>query len=363
MKEPEITEKDNYPEKIETKYVFEITRGQSPERVDVFLSQAVAGATRNRVQKAIDSGMVMINGSPVKASRKVQPLDKVEVTLMKPPPMELVPEDIALNIVYEDKYVLVVDKPAGMCVHPGFGNRYGTLVNALLYHFGVRENIQIEVDDTDEEETSEGEIFAGDDVRPGLVHRIDKDTSGLLLIAKDPVSHAFLAKQFADKTTEREYWAVVWGTFKESQGEIADNIGRSPKDRKIFTAMKRGGKTARTDYFVLENMNNTALVKFVLHTGRTHQIRVHAQSINRPIFGDQTYGGDTILYGGEKAKFRQLADKCLKIAQRQILHAKTLGFIHPETQEFMRFESALPQDFQEILALLDNKEKAADTKM
>lgn len=346
---------NNYPDKIETVYSFQITAGQSPERVDVFLSRAMGGATRNRVQKSIDMGCVKINGKPVKASKKIQPGDKVECMMMKLPPIELVPENIPLKIVYEDDYLMVVNKPSSMCVHPGFGNRSGTLVNALLYHFGITENIPIEIDDDEDEDTNEGQIFAGDQVRPGLVHRIDKDTSGLLVIAKDPETHAFLANQFAEKTTEREYWALVWGDFDDECGTIDENLGRSTKDRKQFTVVKKGGKTAKTDYFVLESYRYLSLVKYVLHTGRTHQIRVHSQFIKHPIFGDSFYGGTSINYGGENSKFKVIAEKCLKIASsRQMLHAKTLGFVHPATNQIMRFDSELPEDFKTIIDLIKN---------
>jgi 23S rRNA pseudouridine1911/1915/1917 synthase len=344
---------NNYPDKIETTYTFYITAGQSPERVDIFLSRAIGGATRNRVQKAIDMGCVKINGKAVKASRKVQPGDNVECVVMKLPPIELVPENIPLEVLFEDDYLMVINKPSGMCVHPGFGNRSGTLVNALLHHFGITENVPIEIDDDEDEETSEGEIFAGDKVRPGLVHRIDKDTSGLLVIAKDPASHAFLAKQFAEKSTEREYWALVWGQFSNSTGEINANLARSNKDRKIFTVVPKGGKSALTDYFALDDYQYISLVKYVLRTGRTHQIRVHSQYLKHPIFGDPFYGGTSINYGGENPRFRIIAEKCLKIASnRQMLHAKTLGFVHPISKQKLRFDSELPSDFKSIIDIL-----------
>lgn len=347
---------NNYPDKIETIYKFSITNGQKPERVDVFLTRAIAGATRNRVQKAIDANCVLINGKPVKASRKIQPGDEVQCTIMKLPPIELIPEPIPIEIVYEDEYLIVVNKQRGLVVHPSIGHRSGTLINALLYHFGIKEAIKIELDDEEDDESDEEitdeKIFASDAVRPGLVHRIDKDTSGLLVVAKDPVTHSDLSRQFAEKTTERQYQAIIWGNPKNDLGTIEGNIGRSPKNRKLFTILAKGGKYAKTDYFVLERFKYVSYARFVLHTGRTHQIRVHSHHIGHPIFGDPTYSGTSIVYGGENPHFRAIAEKCLKIANnRQILHAKTLGFTHPATKKFMQFDSHLPEDFAEILDL------------
>lgn len=339
----------NYPQYIEKIYTFDITSGQRPERVDVFLTRAILNATRTKVQKAIDDGNVKVNGLPIKASRKVLPGDMLECTIMKPPPLELVPENIPLDILYEDEFLAVVNKPGGMCTHPGFGNRYGTLVNALLFHFGVRESVPIEIDDEDEEE---GVIYAGEGVRPGIVHRLDKDTSGLLVIAKNSATHAALASQFADRTTEREYNAIVWGIPKSPEGSVEGNIGRSQKDRKLFTVAHRGGKYAKTDYTMIDEFEYTSLLKFKLHTGRTHQIRVHAAHIKLPVFGDIFYGGDKVVYGGENLKFKRKAEKCLKLINRQMLHARTLGFHHPDIDEFMRFECPLPADFVEVMKIL-----------
>ncbi|HOM03953.1 MAG TPA: RluA family pseudouridine synthase [Candidatus Kapabacteria bacterium] len=351
---------NNYPDKIETVYKFNITSGQKPERVDVFLTRAIAGATRNRVQKAIDAECVRINGKPVKASRKIQPGDEVECVILKLPPIELIPEPIPIEIVYEDEHLVVVNKQRGLVVHPSIGHRSGTLINALLYHFGLRDAIKLELDDEDEEienddELTDEQIFASDAVRPGLVHRIDKDTSGLLVVAKNAIIHAELSRQFAEKTTEREYQAIIWGSPKQEKGTIIGNIGRSPKNRKLFTILPKGGKYAKTDYEVLENYKYVSLARFQLHTGRTHQIRVHSHYIGHPIFGDPTYGGTSIVVGGENPKFRSIAEKCLKIAnERQILHAKTLGFYHPALKQFMRFDSPLPEDFRQILELFRN---------
>ncbi len=342
--------KDNYPDYIEAIFKFNIPSGQIPLRLDVFLTNSIKNATRTKVQKAIDAGTVTVNGKIKKASYKILPDDKIVCKLMKPPPMELVPENIKLDIAYEDDTLLVVNKPAGMVTHPGFGNRYGTLVNAILYYLGQRESISIEVDD--EEEIEESKVFASQDIRPGIVHRLDKNTSGLLVIAKNSIDHSKLAEQFHDRTIERFYYALVWGNLKEDEGHFEGNIARSPRDRKLFTVVKKGGKTAYTDYWVLERYDFLTLVKIKLRTGRTHQIRVHFSFNNHQVFGDGDYGGRAILYGGSNKKNKDLAGKCLKIAKRQMLHAKILGFSHPETKERLLFESELPDDFTEVLNIL-----------
>lgn len=343
--------RNNYPEYIEKVFTFSIPRNQKPERLDQFIARSVINATRTRVQKAIDEGLVTINGKCAKASRKVQPGDIVECKLLKPPPIELVPENISLDIVFEDEYLLVVNKPAGMCSHPGFGNRYGTLVNAVLWHFGARESMPVEIDD-DDEELEEGSIFAGDAVRPGIVHRLDKDTSGLLVIAKKADIHAKIAVQFAERTTDREYCAIVWGIPMENIGTIAGNIGRSPRDRKLFAVVKKDGKHAVTDYEIIQKHLYTSLVKFKLHTGRTHQIRVHSSHLGHPILGDTFYGGDSMVFGGGNATFKKFGERALKIATRQMLHARTLGFTHPVTSDRLFFTAGLPKDMLEVLDIL-----------
>lgn len=350
MKERDFDDKENYPDYIETVFEFNITKGQTPERVDVFLARSVANSTRTKVQKAIDQGVVTINGSTVKAGRKIQPGDLVVCKIMKAPPIELIPQDIPLNVVYEDDDLMVINKTAGMCVHPGFGNRSGTLVNALLYKMGVREKVAFDLED--EEEENEGAIFASDSVRPGIVHRIDKDTSGLLVIGKNPYVLAKLSEQFAAKTTEREYNAIVWGVLKEDFGRINENLGRSPRDRKLFAVLKHGGKTAITDYEVIERFAYATLVKFKLHTGRTHQIRVHSSFMKHPIFGDSSYGGNLVVFGGENKKFKKAAEKALLELNRQALHAKTLGFVHPVSGKHLSFSSELPEDMLKVLNTL-----------
>ena len=340
--------KENYPGYIEHILDFKVPPGQTPERIDLYISRNTQNATRTKVQKAISEGNVTVNEKKAKASRKVQPGDHIICKIMKPPPIELVPEDIPLDIIYEDDHLLVVNKPAGMCVHPGFGNRYGTLVNALLYHFGERESQEIEIDE-DEDTENEASVFAGDSIRPGIVHRLDKDTSGLLVIAKDQNTHAKLAQQFAERTTSREYNALVWGEIEDETGTITGDIGRSSRDRKLFDVVKRGGKKAITHFSVIERYEFLTLLSLRLETGRTHQIRVHCKHINHPVFGDPSYGGDSLLYGGENKQFRQKAEKALSLSGRQLLHAKTLGFTHPLSKEYMEFSSELPRDFNEIL--------------
>lgn len=342
--------KDNYPEYIEHTFELNVPGGQQPERLDIYISRNVQNATRTKVQKAISEGNVTVNDRSAKASRKVQPNDHIICKIMKPPPIELVPEDIPLEIVYEDEYLLVVNKPAEMCVHPGFGNRYGTLVNALLYHFGERDPREIEIDDEDDAE-DESDVYSGDEIRPGIVHRLDKDTSGLLVIAKDQFTHAKIAEQFANRTTTREYNALVWGNFENDSGIIEGNIGRSSRDRKLFDVVKKGGKHAITEYAVLQRFDYLTLLKLKLHTGRTHQIRVHCKHINHPVFGDMAYGGDSVLFGGENKVFRIKAEKSIKSVDRQLLHAKTLGFRHPKTKEFLEFDSELPEDFNKCLKM------------
>ncbi len=350
----------NYPEYIEKEFAFKVAKGQTPERIDQYLTKYIYNATRNRVQKAIDDKKVTINGKVVKSSRKVQPNDEIICKIMKAPPIELLPENISMDIIFEDDYLIVVNKPAGMCTHPGFGHRYGTLVNAVLYHFGMRNAIEIDDYDKENEEDgeedndnviNEAEIFASDSIRPGIVHRLDKDTSGLLVIAKNPQVHAKLSAQFANRTIEREYNALVWGEMKDDYGIIEGDIGRSPRDRKLFAVVKKNGKYAKTEYWTLARYKFVSLVKLKLHTGRTHQIRVHLNNINHTIFGDPAYGGDKILYHG-LPEINKIANRCLKNVNRQLLHAKTIGFIHPITNEFLKFDSELPEDIKTVIDII-----------
>ncbi|MCS7228541.1 MAG: RluA family pseudouridine synthase [Candidatus Kryptonium sp.] len=305
------------------------------ERIDKFLANQIENASRSKIEKLIESGLVLVNGQKVKPSHKISPGEKIIVKIPKEPRPELVAEPIPLDIVYEDEYLLVVNKPAGMVTHPGHGNYTGTLVNALLYHCSNLSKVNV----------------SGDEVRPGIVHRLDKDTSGLLVVAKDDETHRHLARQFFHKTVEREYWAIVWGHFSSNRGTIEAELGRSKSDRTKFTVVK-GGKPAITEYEVLEKFDFLSLVKLKLKTGRTHQIRVHLAHIGHPVFGDPTYGGRRIAWGGIDRKKKLFVDELLKIMQRQALHAKTLGFIHPARNEFMKFDSELPEDMKKLLEIL-----------
>ncbi len=318
----------------EKKYQFEIPDGKKKERIDIFLASSVENTTRSKVQKLIESGNVTVNGKIVKASYHVLPGDIIEATHpISPRPEFAEPEEIPLDIIYEDGFLIVVNKPAGMVAHPAYANYTGTLVNALLHHTGKLSNYN-EAD------------------RPGIVHRIDKDTSGLLVVAKDEWTHAKLAEQFSKHTIEREYRAVCWKPFKKLKGEISAFITRSKRDRKKFTTSEAEGKNAITFYEVIENFEFAALVKLNLKTGRTHQIRVHLSSIGHPIFGDATYGGTRLVTGANLPKIKSRLQNLLKIMQRQALHAKTLGFYHPHKKEIMRFDSELPDDMKLLIEKL-----------
>ncbi|MDR0228758.1 MAG: RluA family pseudouridine synthase [Flavobacteriaceae bacterium] len=320
---------DDFGGELFEHYKFEAGKGQAPLRVDKFLMNLVENATRNKIQQAANNGNIYVNDVPVKSNHKVKSMDVVRV-LMKQPPFEniIIPEDIPLNIVYEDDDVLVVNKPAGLVVHPGHGNYTGTLVNALAYHF---ESMPLN--------SSE---------RPGLVHRIDKDTSGLLVCAKTEWAMTELQKQFAEKTTEREYIALVWGNVIEDEGTIESYIGRHVKDRMQMAAFDEEdkGKWAVTHYKVIERLGYVTLVSCRLETGRTHQIRVHMKHIGHTLFNDERYGGNMILKGTTFTKYKQFVDNCFSILPRQALHARTLGFEHPITKEFMRFSCDIPEDMQ-----------------
>lgn len=350
----------NYPPFIEHIYTFTIPAKQVPVRLDMFLTESVSNATRSKVQDAIDAGNVVVNGKVAKASRKIQPHDLITCRVMKPPPLTLVPEPIPLDICYEDATVLVVNKPAGMVTHPGFGNRYGTLVNAVLYHMGQREAIAIEDDFSESEDVEEGDddeggklpeglLYASDAVRPGIVHRLDKETSGILVISKEIPAHSKLSKQFAERTAKRQYYALVWGNVREDAGVIDGNIARSPRDRKLFTVVQKGGKHAVTEFTVVERFAACTLLALKLQTGRTHQIRVHCTHIKHPLVGDEQYGGAKPLIGGNTPALRHHAEKLLKLIPRQALHARTLGFKHPVSGAWLEFESELPPDFSAAL--------------
>ena len=320
-------------------FSFLVDKGQAPLRIDKYLMNFVENATRTKIQAAAKNGSIKVNGVTVKSNYKVKPLDDIRV-LFEYPPHEnlLIAENIDLDIVYEDDDLVVVNKPAGMVVHPGHGNYSGTLINALIYHF---ENLP-----------------KNSSNRPGLVHRLDKDTSGLLVIAKNDESMVHLSNQFAEKTSKREYIAMVWGNVKDDSGKIDNYIGRNPKNRLQNIVLDEdkieNGKRAITNYEVLSRLNYVSLVKCTLETGRTHQIRVHMKHIGHTLFNDERYGGDSILKGTTFTKYKQFVENCFKLFPRQALHAKTLGFTHPKTGKFMQFDSELPKDFQSCIEKWEN---------
>lgn len=342
----------SHPGLIEHKITLQVRKGESPKRIDKFLKEQILNATRNKIQAAIDENRVLVDGKPVKASKKIKPGELIECTIMKSPPVELVPQNIPLDIVYEDEYLLVVNKKAGMVTHPGVGNRYNTLVNALIYHFGQREAITFE--DEFEDDEDEAYIYAQDNIRPGIVHRLDKDTSGLLVIAKNLEVHNQLQEQFATRTVSRTYYALCWGNKLDGKGQITGNIGRSNYDRKKFAVVQRGGKNAITDFQTLEKFDFASLLKLKLQTGRTHQIRVHLSHNKHPIIGDNFYGGDINQYHGTDGFLKNLSKKVLLSAERQMLHAKELSFLHPISEEIMTFSTEFPEDFLNVYNLICN---------
>lgn len=304
--------------------------GQQPLRVDKFLMNRMENATRNKIQNAAKAGNILVNDVPVKSNYKVRPQDVISIVLSFPPrEIEIRPENIPLEIVYEDEDLLIVNKKPGMVVHPGYGNYTGTLLNALKFHF---------------EDTNQ-------DTEPYLVHRIDKDTSGLLLVAKNELTQSKLAHQFFEHTIERKYMALVWGDFEENSGTINGAIGRHPKDRRVMTVFQNNehGKEATTHYEVAERFTYVSLITCTLETGRTHQIRAHMKHIRHPLFGDATYGGDQVLRGTTFSKYKQFVQNCFKILDRQALHAASLGFTHPATGKHMHFDSEIPEDMQQVI--------------
>lgn len=332
---------------------FVADKGQSPVRVDKFLVDRMNGSSRNRIQQAAEAGWILVNGKVAKVSYKIKPLDVVQIMMDRPRhSSEIVPEDIPLDIVYEDDDLLVVNKPAGMVVHPGHGNYTGTLVNALAFHLGINLNDNPNDNPNDnEEEEGEGEDFDYQS-RCGLVHRIDKETSGLLVIAKTEEAGRNLGLQFYHKTTRRLYTALVWGHVDNDEGVIEGNIGRNKRDRTMmdfFPAGSEEGKPAVTHYKVLKRLGYVTLVECRLETGRTHQIRVHMKHIGHTLFNDKTYGGDQILKGTTFSRYTQFVKQCFEVCPRQALHARTLGFKHPRTGEEMDFEAPLPEDMSQLV--------------
>ena len=328
---PEDGNEDLYEQKI-----IKTDKGQEPYRIDKFLMNRIEGATRNKIQQALEDGMITVNGKPVKANYKVKGLEEIIVyTTTHPDTTDVVPEPMDIKIVYEDDALLIIDKPAGMVVHPGSGNYSGTLLNGMAYYMQQK--------------------FPGIDEKTlprfGLVHRIDKNTSGLLVMAKTSDAASHLSKQFFHHTIERKYVALVWGDLPNDEGTIVAHVGRNQRFRKLFEAYPDGeyGKEAITHYTVLERFNYVTLVECKLETGRTHQIRVHMKHIGHTLFGDTTYGGDKILKGTVFTKYKQFVDNCLEICHRQALHAKTLGFVHPTTGEPVFFESPLETDMEQLI--------------
>lgn len=315
-------------------YRFNVDPGQSLLRIDKFLSCRIENTSRTRIQNAANAGNILVNNIPVKPNYKVKPGDIVQIVLPSPPrEIELIPENIPVNIVYEDNDVVVVNKEPGMVVHPAYGNYTGTLVNALMWHF------------------KDLPLFQTGELRPGLVHRIDKNTSGILVIAKNEFSLNRLSKQFFDRTTDRKYMALVWGTPDPPEGTITGNVGRNIRDRKIMQVFPDGnqGKPAITHYKVIEDLGYISVVECKLETGRTHQIRVHFSFIKHPLFNDEEYGGNRILKGTTFARYQQFVRNCFKILPRQALHARSLAFNHPVTGKRLSFDSGLPEDMRQVI--------------
>jgi len=335
------TELDELVEVGEEQELFEhfrfvVDKGLKIIRIDKYLVNCMSNTSRNRIQEAADAGNILVNGKPVKSNYKAKPFDIITIVLAYPPSQfEIIPQDIPLTIVYEDDDIMLVNKQPNLVVHPGFGNFDGTLLNAVAYHMKDHPD------------------FDPNDSRIGLVHRIDKDTSGLLLIAKTEEAKSNLGKQFFEKTTQRRYQALVWGNVKENEGTIIGDLARDPRDRMLFKVFPEGenpiAKHAITHYKVLERLAYVTLVECRLETGRTHQIRVHMKHIGHTIFNDERYGGHDVLKGTTSGKYRQFVKNCFDICPRQALHAKTLGFVHPRTGEFMSFESELPDDMQQLI--------------
>ncbi len=312
----------------------EVDKGQTPTRIDKFLTDKIRNVSRNRIQGAADAGNILVNGKTVKSSYKVKPLDTISIVLAYPPrDSDIKPENIPLDLVYEDEALLVVNKPAGMVVHPAHGNFSGTLVNALLYHL------------------RDVPLFKSGEVRPGLVHRIDRNTSGLLVIAKTELAMNHLARQFFEHTTDRLYLALVWGDMETYSGTITGHIGRSLRDRKKMQVFPNGeqGKHAITHWHIVERYGLTSLIECKLETGRTHQIRAHMEFIKHPLFNDEVYGGNKILKGNQTSKYKQFVENCFEVCPRHALHAKTLSFSHPVTGKRMDFDSPIPTDMQELI--------------
>ncbi len=332
LSEDELVEDQN--SELFEHYRFVADKGQGMIRVDKYLAMHIVGVSRNRIQQAAEADCILVNNTPVKSNYRIKPLDVISVVMNRPPrELEIIPENIPLDVVYEDEDLMVINKPPGLVVHPGFGNYQGTMVNAIAYR----------LKDTPE--------YDSKDPRLGIVHRIDKDTSGLILVAKNAYAKTHLSAQFFNKTTKRQYIALVWGNVSDDEGRIEGNIGRSLKDRMLMTVFPEGdfGKHAVTHYKVLERLGYVSLIQCKLETGRTHQIRVHMKYIGHTLFNDERYGGNEILKGTNFAKYKQFVQNCFNICPRQALHAQTLGFVHPRTGQELMFEAPLPDDMAQLV--------------
>lgn len=323
-------------------YKVVVDKGQGLLRIDVFLKNRIENATRTKIQQAAENGNILVNDKPVKSNYKVKPHDVITVFFAHPPrEIELIPQNIPINIVYEDDDLILVNKDAGMVVHPGYGNYTGTLVNALVYHFS---NLPLQETKSEKQEPN---------LRPGLVHRLDKNTTGIMVVAKSEIAMTRLAKDFFDRNMDRKYVALVWGDFQEEEGTVIGNIGRHLKDRKkmdVFEPDSEFGKHAVTHYKVIERFGYVTLIECKLETGRTHQIRAHMQHIGHSLFNDDTYGGDRILKGTTFAKYKQFVENCFELLPRHALHAQSLGFTHPVTGKKISFDSELPDDMKAVIA-------------
>ncbi|HEY6162232.1 MAG TPA: RluA family pseudouridine synthase [Bacteroidia bacterium] len=336
-------EVNDLPEEQEDKELFEhfrftIDKGQELLRIDKFLMNRIENASRTKIQAAAEAGCIHVNGKPVRSNYKVKPADLITVMLPDPPrEIELIPQNIPINILYEDDDIIIINKEAGMVVHPGYGNYKGTLMNALVHHF---ENLPVS-------KTQKVEA----NLRPGLVHRIDKNTSGIIVIAKNELAMTRMAKKFFDRDIDRTYLALVWGDFAEEEGTVTGNIGRSLKDRKRMAVFPDGeyGKNAVTHWKVVERFGYVTLIECKLETGRTHQIRVHMEYIGHPLFNDETYGGNKILKGTTFTKYKQFVENCFELMPRHALHARSLGFKHPGTGKYIHFDSELPADMKAVI--------------
>jgi len=348
VEEVELPEEQDGDQELFEHYRVVADKGQEPLRIDKFLMNRVQNATRTKIQQAAEGGNILVNEKPVKSNYKVKPHDVITVVFAHPPrEIELIPQNIPIDVVYEDDDLIIVNKQPGMVVHPGYGNYKGTLVNALVYHFQQLPISKSGASLEKNKKTTEQAVL-----RPGLVHRLDKNTSGIMVVAKSEVAMTKLAQDFFDRNLDRKYVALVWGDFKEDSGTVVGNIGRHLKDRKLMDVFPEGselGKHAVTHYKVLERFGYVTLIECKLETGRTHQIRAHMQHIGHSLFNDDTYGGNRILKGTTFAKYKQFVDNCFTLLPRHALHAKSLGFNHPTTGKYIHFDSEIPNDMQAVI--------------